>query len=256
MKMESFLKLCMTACAIGLASASVSHAAPITFSEVTTGLSGTLIFADVSTNGTLVNASTGDQTGIVAGNSNGVSNWGRADSSIASTATTAAGHTDALNSNVLEGIGSEPALKWTFSSGSGDGTNGAGSLLANTTYNIYFEFHTHTSASQNWGIEAANNASFTGFDQYDNNDGTLITTAGTHTTDWRRALASFTVTTDGSGNATLYIRRPTSGTHLRSYLDGVVLQQVIAVPTPAALPAGLGLVGLMLARRPRHGTKG
>ena len=46
--------------AVGLSLAPVA-AAPITFNEVTNGLSGTMIFADASLDGALVNAASGDQ---------------------------------------------------------------------------------------------------------------------------------------------------------------------------------------------------
>jgi len=217
---------------------------PITYAEVTNGLSGTMIFADVSLDGTLVNATTGDQTGINPGASGG-SNWGRVDASFNANNTTPAGNRGGLHSNILEGISTAaPDLRWTVSSGSGDdGSNGAGSLAANTPYNVFVHYLTHTAGTQNWGGEMSDTQTFTTFDQFDNNDGVLITTVGASNVDYRRFQLTSTITTDGSGNATLYIRRPTSGTHVRTNIDGAVFQQI---PEPSTFTlAALGLLGLM-----------
>ncbi len=223
-----------------LAGIGVAAAGPITFSEVTNGLSGTMIFADASLDGALVNAATGDQTGINAGSSGG-SNWGRVDASFNANNETPGGNKGGLHSNVLEGISSAaPNLKWTISSGGGDdASNGAGSLLANTSYNVYVHYLTHTAGSQNWGGEMSNSATFAAFDQFDNDDGDLITTVpapSNPVVDYRRFQLSTPVTTDGSGNAELYIRRPTSGTHVRTIIDGAVFQEAGTAPPPPPGP--------------------
>lgn len=217
-----------------LAGIGMAAAGPITFSEVTNGLSGTMIFADASLDGALVNAGTGDQTGINPGNSGG-NNWGRVDTSFNANNATPAGNKAGLHSNVLEGISTAaPDLKWTVSTGSGDdASNGAGSLSPNTNYNVHVHYLTHTSGTQNWGGEMSNIATFATFDQFDNNNGTLITTVGTSNVDYRRFQLTTPVTTDGSGNAELYIRRPTSGTHLRTNIDGAVFQEQGSVPLTA-----------------------
>ena len=233
MKAKQALTVLLAVCTF-LAGIGGATAGPITFSEVTNGLSGTMIFADASLDGALVNAGTGDQTGINPGNSGG-SNWGRVDTSFNANNATPGGNQAGLHSNVLEGISTAaPDLKWTVSAGSGDdASNGAGSLLANTNYNVYVHYLTHTAGSQNWGGEMSNIATFATFDQFDNNDGTLITTVpapSNPVVDYRRFELTSSVTTDGSGNAELFIRRPTSGTHVRTIIDGVVFQE--AGPPP------------------------
>jgi pimeloyl-ACP methyl ester carboxylesterase len=210
-------------------------AGTLTFAEVTTGLSGNLIFVDASIDGTLVNATNGSQAGIVAGQSS-TGSWGRVDDSCHATGATPAGHTDGLGAKVLEGNtpAGLPDLKWTFNSGSGDGGNGGGNLKPNTTYQVYA--HWLRFMSWNPAVELANNASFTGSDLINaGNSGTAIT-SGTQQ-DWYRVATTLTVTTDTNGYAELWIRQPPSN---RAILDGVVMREGVE-PSFTSWAAGYGI---------------
>jgi hypothetical protein len=194
----------------------------ITFAEVTTNLSGNLIFVDASLDGLLVNATNGSQTGINAGDST-TGNWGRADASTHAVGTTPAGHTDALRGNVLEGNtpAGLPVLKWTFKSGAGDGTNGGGNLKSNTTYQVYAHWLRYVAVKP--AVELASNASLTGSVLIDtNNSGTGITSGTTQ--DWYRLLLTFSLTTDANGYASLWIRQPVN---CRTIIDGIVMQEAV-----------------------------
>jgi len=207
----------------------------LTFTDLTNGLSGTLIFVDASLDGTLVNATNGSQTGINTGNSSSGS-WGRVDASCYAMGTTAAGHTAGLNLNVLEGNtpGGLPALKWTFHSGSGDGHKGGGTLKSNTVYQVYAHWLRYPSAA--WAVELANNAAFAGSDVMNSDYGGDPLTFGTPP-NWSRFPTTFTVTTDTNGYAELWIRQPPSN---RAILDGVLMREGVA-PSFNAWAADYGI---------------
>lgn len=249
-KNKTCMALAALALAVGLSGA--ANGASILLTEIANGnngvagggddLTGTLVFRDVSTDGTLaVVAGTG--TGLINAGDSGGNNWGRADASKAAGRTTTAGNTDALGGTILEHRSNNvaaPDLMWTVN------------LTANTTYNMFLHYLTNTVAGENWGGNfgiAHDGTNITSATVFDSSVGILVTNTGAATTSFRR-LAAGTVTTDGSGNAVLYISRGTSTTFVgsRTLLDGVVFQPV---PEPSTALLGLGGLALLISRRRR-----
>jgi len=261
----TFAGVAMATLVFTAAFANLANGAVITLQEIYNGtngvagggddLTGTLSFLDVSTDGTLVAIAGTGTGGINAGSSSG-NNWGRADASFNANGTTFAGNAGGRGSNILEGQSvNNPDLKWSVT------------LTPDTTYNMHLHYLTHSTNNQNWGGEFGIAHSGTGgsitspitFD--DDSPGSIfVTNTGNLNVTYRR-LAAGTVTTDGSGNADLFISRGSGSVGglvgLRTMFDGVVFEPVVtaAVPEPSTFAlAALGLLGLAWYDRRRKRT--
>ncbi|MBI1370183.1 MAG: hypothetical protein GC162_16210 [Planctomycetes bacterium] len=122
--------------------------------------------------------------------------------------------------------------------------------LINGNYDVYVYFGTPNTSSTLWQIRAGLTNS--GLVQYSSAspDATKLFD-DTSFDGWRVKIGTATVT---GGTLSVFIAHMTDSapTGERTYYDGIGYEQIITVPTPGALPAGLGLLSFAAMRRKRR----
>lgn len=120
-------------------------------------------------------------------------------------------------------------------------------IFPSTTYSIRFwNYDTDTDTGMNRKTDYTGTVGTTG-------SGSIVWTAGAALTDNLQFSDTFDFTSDGTGKISIFIEDfVTSGPGtIAVRLPGLEISTA-PVPTPAALPAGLALIGLVAARRRRR----
>lgn len=163
-------------------------------------------------------------------------------------------------SETPDDVGAAPDDQWAFFQNEGSIWQDVGSVLADATYTVNFTLGDRTGHNVHSSLSVAMWAGGTGPTVGEGATQIGVTLLATLPVDDNTENANdtqfnslvFSVTGAGLAGQDLWLLFSASGTGRQTLLDGVsVTESVSGIPSPAALPAGLMLLGLAAARRRR-----